>query len=282
MKSRKIEESVLKLLMIASITMVLAVLAGILVVIVVQGASALNLSMLIQTPQGGYYLGKEGGVANAIVGSLCLAFGASLLSFLLGLPIAFALQKEYISRRLAQITRLSLDILWGTPSIVYGAFGFIIMVYLGLRASLLGGIIALTLLMLPIMVRSIDEVIRMTPPELKEASYAMGATRIETTFKVVLRQALPGMITGVLLAFGRGIGDAASILFTTGYTDYIPRSLFDPVASLPLAVFFQVATPIPEVQQRAYASALILLIIVLLISVVSRLLSHRYSRHIIR
>src|SRR5208337_5003844 len=117
--------------MIASITMVLAVLAGILIVIVVRGASALNLSMLIQTPQGGYYLGKEGGVANAIVGSLCLAFGASLLSFLLGLPIAFALQKEYIGRRLAQITRLSLDILWGTPSIVYGAFGFIIMVYLG-------------------------------------------------------------------------------------------------------------------------------------------------------
>lgn len=156
------------------------------------------------------------------------------------------------------------------------------MVYLGLRASLLGGIIALTLLMLPIMVRSIDEVIRMTPPELKEASYAMGATRIETTFKVVLRQALPGMITGVLLAFGRGIGDAASILFTTGYTDYIPRSLSDPVASLPLAVFFQAATPIPEVQQRAYASALILLIIVLLVSVVSRLLSRRYSRHIIR
>ncbi len=268
--------------MIVSITMVLAVLAGILIVIVVRGASALNLSMLIQTPQGGYYLGKEGGIANAIVGSLCLAFGASLLSFLLGLPIAFALQKEYIGRRLAQITRLSLDILWGIPSIVYGAFGFIIMVYLGLRASLLGGIIALTLLMLPIMVRSIDEVIRMTPLELKEASYAMGATRIETTLKVVLRQALPGMVTGVLLAFGRGIGDAASILFTAGYTDYIPRSLFDPVASLPLAVFFQVATPIPEVQQRAYASALILLIIVLLVSVVSRLLSRRFSKHIVR
>ena len=268
--------------MIASITMVLAVLAGILVVIVVRGAPALNLGMLVQTPKGGYYLGKGGGVANAIIGSLCLAFGASLLSFLCGLPIAFALQKEYIGRRPAQITRLSLDILWGTPSIVYGAFGFIVMVYLGLRASLLGGIIALTLLMLPIMIRSIEEVIRMTPPELKEASYAMGATRIETTFKVVLRQALPGMITGILLAFGRGIGDAASVLFTTGYTDYIPRSLLDPVASLPLAVFFQVATPIPEVQQRAYASALILLIIVLLISVVSRLLSRRYSRHIVR
>ena len=282
MKPRKLEESVFKVLMIASITLVLSVLAGIIIVIVVRGASSLNLSMLIQTPEGGYYLGKGGGIANAIVGSLYLAFGASLLSSLLGLPIAFALQKEYLGRRLAHVTRLSLDILWGTPSIVYGAFGFIIMVYLGLRASLLGGIITLALLMLPIMTRSIEEVIRMTPPELKEISYALGTTRIETTIKVVLRQALPGIVTGILLAFGRGIGDAASILFTAGYTDYIPRSLFDPVASLPLAVFFQVATPIPEVQNRAYASALILLVIVLLISLGSRLLSRRCSRHIVK
>jgi phosphate transport system permease protein len=281
-KSRKIEEFVFKVFMIASIVLVLGILAGIVIVIVLRGASSLNLAMLIQTPEGGYYLGKGGGIANAIVGSLYLAFGALLLSSLFGLPIAFALQKEYLGRRLAHMTRLSLDILWGTPSIVYGAFGFIIMVYLGLRASLLGGIITLALLMLPIMIRSIDEVIRMTPPELKEISYAMGTTRIETTLTVVLRQALPGMMTGVLLAFGRGIGDAASILFTAGYTDYIPRSLFDPVASLPLAVFFQVATPIPEVQQRAYASALILLVIVLLISLASRLLSRRYSRHIVR
>jgi phosphate transport system permease protein len=281
-KSRKIEESIFKVLMIASITLILCILAGIIIVIVVRGAPSLKLSMIIQTPEGGYYLGKGGGIANAIVGSLYLAFGASLLSFLFGLPIGFALQKEYLGRRFAHMTRLSLDILWGTPSIVYGAFGFIIMVYLGLRASLLGGIITLSLLMLPIMIRSIEEVIRMTPSELKEISYALGTTRIETTLTVVLRQALPGIVTGVLLAFGRGIGDAASILFTAGYTDYIPRSLFDPVASLPLAVFFQVATPIPEVQQRAYASALILLVIVLLVSITSRLLTQRFSRHIVR
>jgi len=216
------------------------------------------------------------------VGSLYLAIGASFISFLLGLPIAFALQKEYLGRRLAWITRLSLDILWGTPSIVYGAFGFIVMVYFGFSASLLGGIIALALLMLPIMIRSMEEVVRMIPPDLKEITYALGTTRIEATLSVVWRQVLPGMVTGILLAFGRGIGDAASILFTAGYTDYIPRSLFDPVASLPLAVFFQIATPIPEVQDRAYASALILLLIVLLVSVVSRLLSRRFSRHIIR
>ena len=282
MDARKVEETIFKGLMIASLALVLSVLAGIILVILLRGASSLTLSMLIQTPKGGYYLGKEGGIANAIVGSLYLAFGASVLSFLLGLPIAFALQKEYLGRRLAWITRLSLDILWGTPSIVYGAFGFIVMVYFGFRASLLGGIIALALLMLPIMTRSIEEVIRMIPPELKELTYALGATRIETTLTVVLRQALPGIVTGVLLAFGRGIGDAASILFTAGYTDYLPRSLLDPVASLPLAVFFQVATPIPEVQDRAYSSALILLLIVLVVSLGSRLLSRRFSKHIIR
>jgi phosphate transport system permease protein len=282
LRLRKLEETFFKGLMIASVSTVLALLVGIILVITLRGASSLNLSMLIQTPKGGYYLGKEGGIANAIVGSLYLSLGATFLSFLLGLPIAFALQKEYTGRHLSNITRLALDILWGTPSIVYGAFGFVVMVYFGLRASLAGGIIALTLLMLPIMTRSIEEVIRMIPLELKETSYALGSTRIETTLKVIFRQALPGITTGILLAFGRGIGDAASVLFTAGYTDHIPRSLSDPVASLPLAVFFQVATPIPEVQQRAYASALILLVIVLFVSVFSRLLSRRFSRHIVR
>jgi phosphate transport system permease protein len=282
MKRRKLEESVFKGLMIVSVSIVVAVLVAIVLVIALRGASSLSLSMLIQTPKGGYYLGKGGGIANAIVGSLYLSLGATILSFLLSLPIAFALQKEFTGRHLANVTRLALDILWGTPSIVYGAFGFVVMVTLGLHASLLGGIIALTLLMLPIMTRSMEEVIRMIPLELKETAYALGATRIETTLRVVFRQALPGIMTGILLAFGRGIGDAASILFTAGYTDYIPRSLFDPVASLPLAVFFQVATPIPEVQQRAYASALILLVIVLVVSVASRLLGRRFSRHIVR
>lgn len=282
MKRRKLEEKIFKGLMLSSLILVLAVLSGIVVVIVIRGASSLNLAMLTQTPKGGFYLGKEGGILNAIVGSFYLAIGATLLSTLLSLPIAFALQKEYTGNRLANLTRLALDVLWGIPSIVYGAFGFVIMMYLGLRASLFGGIIALSFLMLPIMTRSMEEVIRMIPIELKETAYALGTTRLETTLAVVLRQALPGIITGVMLAFGRGIGDAASILFTAGYTDYIPRSIFDPVASLPLAVFFQIGTPIPEVQQRAYASALILLILVLVVSLVARLLNARYSKNIIK
>ncbi len=282
MRARRLEETVFKGLMLASLGLVLLVLLAIIVVVVARGASSLSLSMIIQTPKGGYYLGKEGGIANAIVGSLYLALGGSALALLISLPTALALQREYTSRRLATLTRLCLDALWGTPSIVYGAFGFVIMRYLGLSASLLGGILALSLVMLPIMARAMEEAVRMVPLQLKEISYATGATRLETTVAVVFKQALPGVVTAFVLAFGRGIGDAASILFTAGYTDYIPRSLMDPTASLPLAVFFQLGTPFPEVQSRAYASALIHMIIVLVASLGARLLGRRFSKHIIK
>jgi phosphate transport system permease protein len=281
-RARRLEEAVFKGLMLASLGLVLLVLVAIIIVVVVRGASSLSLAMIFQTPKGGYYLGKEGGIANAIVGSLYLAIGGSALALLLSLPTALALQRDYTGRRVATITRLSLDALWGIPSIVYGAFGFVVMRYLGLSASLLGGILALSLVMLPIMARAMEEAVRMVPLQLKEISLATGATRLETTMAVVLRQALPGIITAIVLAFGRGIGDAASILFTAGYTDYIPHSLLDPAASLPLAVFFQLGTPYPEVQRRAYAAALILLIIVLLASLGARLLGLRFSKHIIK
>lgn len=255
----------------------------ILATILIKGLPALSWEMFTQAPKGGYYLGGEGGILNAILGSLCLAGGATALAFGLSLAIALYLQPEYLGRsRLAQFIRFALDVLWGVPSIVYGAFGFTVMVLLGLRASLLGGIIALALLVLPVMARAMDEVIRAVPPELKESSYALGATRLETSLKVVLRQALPGLSTAVLLAFGRAIGDAASVLFTAGYTDSLPSSLLRPVASLPLAVFFQLGTPFPKVQQRAYAAAVVLTVIVLVISLLSRLLTRRLARHIMK
>ena len=201
---------------------------------------------------------------------------------LLSLPVALYLETYARGSRWANGVRMALDVLWGVPSIVYGAFGFALMLALGLRASLLGGILALALLELPIMTRAMDEVIRMMPFDMEQASYALGATRLETALKVILRQMLPGITTALLLAFGRGIGDAASVLFTAGYTDRLPSSLLRPVASLPLAVFFQLGTPFPEVQQRAYASALVLTVIVLAISLGSRWLASRLGGHVIR
>ncbi len=269
--------------MIASSLMILSSLVLILLTVVVKGLPAINLAMLTQTPKGGYYLGKEGGILNAIVGSLYLTVGATFLAILISLPVVLYLNVYANKRsRLVVFTRFSLDVLWGVPSIVYGAFGFTIMIFLGLRASLLGGIIAVSLLILPIMSRAMDEVIRMVPEELLETSYALGATRLETAFKVVVRQALPGIMTAVLIASGRGIGDAASVIFTAGFTDSIPYSLFRPAATLPLAIFFQLGTPFPEVQERAYASALILTVMILIISIVARILTTRFSRHILK
>jgi phosphate transport system permease protein len=282
MRRRKVEETLFKMLMIGSTVVVLGSLVLILATVIWRGLPALNLAMVTQTPKGGYYLGKEGGILNAIVGSLYLAGGATVLSLVISLPIALYLQIYAARSRRAELARLACDVLWGVPSIVYGAFGFIIMLWLGLRASLLGGIIALALLELPIMVRGMDETIAMVPLALKEASYALGATRLETALKVIVRQTMPGLLTAVLLAFGRGIGDAASVLFTAGYTDRLPDSLFGPAASLPLAVFFQLGTPFPAVQERAYASALVLTIIVLGLSLISRGLTKRFTKHIIR
>jgi len=279
---RKLEENFFKILMMASTFIVVGSLFAVFAVVVWKGAPALNLSMITQTPKGGYYLGKEGGILNAIVGSLYLAGEATALAFVLSLPIALYLH-EYAGRsRFASFIRLSLDVAAGVPSIVYGAVCFIFMLSLGMRASLLWGIIAVALLILPIMTRAMDEVLSMVPSKLREASYALGATKLETALKVVSKQALPGILTAVLLAFGRGIGDAASVLFTAGFSDRIPVSLFDPAATLPLAVFFQLGTPTPEVQQRAYASGLILLILILSFSVASRLLTRKFSKFVVR
>lgn len=279
---RHIEEGFVKTLMILSFIILASALGYILITILIKGLPAMNLDMITKTPQGGFYLGKEGGILNAIIGSLYLAGGATLLAILVSLPLALYLGTYLRRSSWANMVRLAMDILWGIPSIVYGAFGFTIMLALGMRASLLAGILVLALLEFPIMTRAIEEVVRMVPRELEQASYALGSTRLETAVKIVTRQMLPGIVTAILLAFGRAIGDAASVLFVAGFSDHIPTSLFQPVASLPLAVFFQLGTPFPEVQQRAYASALILTAIVLLISFGSRWLSNRLGRNIIK
>jgi phosphate transport system permease protein len=281
-----IEDLVMRILMVLACTLLVVVLAGILVSIFLKGYPALNLDLITKTPQGGFFLGGEGGILNAIVGSLLLAFGGTVLALLISLPIAFGINVyttgSPAAARLASFFRLTLDVLWGIPSLVYGAFGFTIMIALGLRASLGAGILVLTLLEIPIMVRAMDEVMRLVPEDLNFAALGIGATRLEAARGVLVRQTLPGLVTAVLLAFGRGIGDAASVLFTAGFSDRIPTSLNSPAASLPLAVFFQLGSPFPEVRARGYATALILTLVILLISVISRLLARRLSRNVVK
>jgi len=282
MDPRVLEQRFFRGLMYISLAIVLGSLLLVFAVIAWRGAGALSIAMLTQVPQGGYYLGKEGGVLNAIVGSLYLAGGAILLATAISLPTAWFLQNLKKQSKAASAVRMILDISAGIPSLIYGAFVFLVMILLGARASLFWGIVTVGIFIVPLLTRAMDEVMQMVPARLSEASLSMGATRLETIFHVVTRQALPGLITAILVAFGRGIGDAASVLFTAGYTDSIPASLSDPVATLPLAIFFQLGTPFPAVQQRAYACGIILLVIVLVISIGSRYLSRRFTRYVLK
>lgn len=280
---RKLEERTFYFLMLLSVASLAVILLAILTSIFLKGIPYMSWEMISQTPKGGYYFGREGGVLNAIIGSLYLSSGAVLLALVFSLPLALAMNIHMrTSKKTVNSIRFILDLLWGIPSIVYGAFGFTLMIYLGIKASLLAGIITVGLFIMPIMVRGMDEVMKNVPLGLLESAFSLGSTRMEVAFKVMVRQTLPGIVTAVLLAFGRGIGDVASVLFTTGYTDNIPTSLTQQTATLPLAVFFQLGSPIPEVQNRAYASALILTVIILVISITTRLLSSRYHKNSIK
>ena len=281
-RRRHLVEILIKTIMRVSLLLISAVLGLILWTIISRGLPSLSWSMVSQVPQGGYYMGKEGGILNAIIGSAYLALGGTLLAIIISLPIALYLRAYLGETRWAEIIRLSLDILWGIPSIVYGAFGFSLMILLGMRASLLAGIIILALIELPIMTRSMDEVIRRMPADLEQAAFGLGSTRFETAIHVITRQMLPGIVTAILLAFGRGIGDAASVLFTAGYTDRIPTSLMSPTASLPLAVFFQLSSPYAEVRERGYAAALILTIVILIVSCCSRVLAMHLNKYTVK
>ena len=278
-RAQKIEEKVFKGLMILATYFILAILAIIIYSIFEKGFKSISWEIISKSPSGGYYYGKGGGILNAILGSLSLAFGATILALVIGLPVALYINVFLIrKKKLVTVIRFLLDLIWGIPSIVYGAFGFSIMIMIGLQTSLLAGIITVTLFILPIMIRSMDEILRTVPIGLMEASYSLGSNSSETAFKIFTRQSVSGIITAVLLSFGRAIGDAASVLFTAGYTDHLPNSLMEPVATLPLSIFFQLASPVPEVQNRAYASALVLTFIILIVSLFSRGIGKRYHK----
>ena len=282
-KWKRIEEWIFKILSFIAAYSVILILLFLLFVIFRKGAGSLSWDIITSLPKGGYYFGGEGGILNAIVGSLYLSVGATVIAVFIGVPAALFINVQLIRlKRTQEIIRYLLDALWGIPSIVYGVFGFVVMLYFGMNASLIAGIITVALLITPILVRAFDEILKTIPIEMQEAALSLGSTRSETAMRVLFKQGLAGFVTALLLAFGRGIGDAASVLFTAGYTDNIPSTFDEPVATLPLAIFFQLSSPIEEVRQRAYAATVVLTIFILIISISARLLSRRYSKNIIK
>jgi len=188
MKFKFIEEKVAKSVMIVFALLVVGFVVNIIYTILRRGLPALNWDMISKIPAGGYYNGGGGGILNAIMGSLYIVLGSTFLGLLVSIPIVFYLN-VFLKKdsKLAYVARLAFDVMFGIPSIVYGAFAFTIMIYLGMHTSLGGGILVITLLIIPIFIRSMDEVALQLPKDLLDATYALGATKLET-IKVVLRQ----------------------------------------------------------------------------------------------
>lgn len=276
--SKFIEEKVVKALMWVSVSLVILVVASIVCTIFVKGFGSLSWDMVTKVPGRNWNTTDDGGFINAIWGSVIVVAPATLIAMVVSIPVVFYMNLyRRRSNWLSYVARLAYDVLYGIPSIVYGAFAFMIMVMVGMRASVLGGIIVSTLLIIPMFIRNGDEISKSVPDDMIDAAYSLGATKWET-LKVVVRQVLPGMAAATLLAVGKAIGDAAAVMFTAGFSDSMATSLSSPTATLPLAIFNWVTMPDPF-PGRAYAAALVLTVIVLILSLGGRWITNHFTKN---
>jgi phosphate transport system permease protein len=259
-------------LMILAVVVALLPLFFILFDLVVQGAGSLSVAFFTKMPAPAGESG--GGVAHAIVGTLIIVGTASLI----GLPVGIAAGvycAEYPGSRLTWITRFVADVLNGTPSIVVGVFAWAWIVATQKHFSALAGSAALAMLMIPMVLRTTEEMIKLVPNSLREAALALGYPRWRTSLSIVVRTTMPGIVTGSLLAVSRVAGETAPLLFTALGSQYMSLDLDQPMAALPLTVFTYATGPFEEWHRYAWAAALVLILVVFVLSVGARLAIRR-------
>jgi len=254
--------------------MLLAVAAAVLPLILIlgslvaRGAGSLSLSFLTSTPAPVGEVG--GGILHAILGTLTIVGMASLAGVPIGIAAGFYCSESRGSR-LATVTRFVADVLNGTPSIVIGVFAWTWVVVTQKQFSALAGSVALAVLLVPMVMRTTEELLALVPTSLREAALALGYPEWRTSLTVVLRTALPGIVTGSLLAVARISGETAPLLFTALGSEYLSTRLDAPMAALPLLVYKYATGPYPEWHRLAWTSALVLILVVLLLSLLARL-----------
>ena len=259
-------------LMVGAVLVALLPLVFILADLVVKGAGSLSLEFFTETPAPAGETG--GGVAHAIVGTLLIVGTASLI----GLPIGMAAGiycAEFPGSRLTWVTRFVADVLNGTPSIVVGVFAWAWIVATQKHFSALAGSAALSMLMIPLVLRTTEEMVKLVPNSLREAALALGYPRWRTSLAIVVRTTLPGIVTGSLLAVARVAGETAPLLFTALGSQYLSYDLNQPMAALPLTVFTYATGPYEEWHRYAWAAALVLILVVFVLSLGARLATRR-------
>jgi phosphate transport system permease protein len=266
-------------LLYAAVGIIILTLAVILFDIFSKGLPAISWEFLIESPRN---LGREGGIFPAIVGTLYLVAGAIVMSLPIGIGAAIYMTEYTKEGRLTEIIRSGIDLLNGTPSIVFGLFGFSFLVlFLNFGVSLIAGQITLALMVLPTIIRTTEEALKSVPQSVRHGSLALGSTKWQTIYKVVIPPAIPGIITGTILSVGRAAGETAPILFTAVVfsSRFLPSSEFDPVMALPYHLYI-LSTNVPGATENQYGTAVVLVTIVAVIYLFAIFIRNHYQKSV--
>jgi phosphate transport system permease protein len=267
-RRRKIISAMAETLCAVAVIVALLPLAMILFYVIKQGFSSLNWAFFTHMPKP---VGEPGGgMANAIVGTLILIAIAAIFAVPIGCICGIHLA-EYHEQRFSAIVRFAADVLNGVPSIVVGIFAFGLVVLPVKRFSAIAGGVALGMLMIPVVVRTTEELLRLVPSGLREGALALGATRARAVFTVIVPAALPGILTGILVATARVAGETAPLLFTALNNAYFSTNITQPIASLTVQVYTYANSPYDDWHRQAWAGAFLLVMIILTLSIIARL-----------
>jgi phosphate transport system permease protein len=272
---RRALSHIILVLCAASVLLALVPLALVLFYVVTQGITSLNLAFFTEMPRP---VGETGGgMANSIVGSLVVTGLGAAFAIPIGI-MSGIYASEYAGTRLASTVRFAADTLNGVPSIVVGVFVYTIAVLPFQRFSALAGGLALGVMMIPLIMRTTEELLRLVPTTLREGALALGATRARAVFTVVVPAALPGIMTGILLALARIAGETAPLLFTALNNGYWSTDVTQPISTLTVQVFTFAIAPYEDWHRQAWAGALVLVALVLICSLLARIATARMER----
>ena len=265
---RTLFSSVMTVITFVCAALALIPLVAVLSYVLINGGSRLSLDVFTQLPPAPGLSG--GGFGNALVGTLLTVGIASVLSIPFGVLAAIFLAEFYRDTKLAEGINFLTNVLSGVPSIVIGAFAYALVVLSTGKFSAVAGGLALAVLMLPTIVRTATESLEAVPRDFRQAAIGLGATRFQTTLRIVLPAAIPAIITGVMLALARAAGETAPILFTASTSRYWVRSVWEPTATMSRLVFDFATAPYKSQQELAWAGSLVLVALVLVTSILSR------------
>jgi phosphate transport system permease protein len=284
-RRRVVTDKVMRAIVLASIVVALIPLVLTIYYVTKRGISTIDWDFFTTDPTGRSCISENealcppaGGVKSAIVGTITMVALATAIAVPLGIGVALYLVEFGKGTWFAKIVRYFVDVLTGVPSVVFGLFIYIVLVVTQVGGDSFAGwkgAIALSLLMLPIVARAAEVVLNLVPQSLREAALALGAPRWRVVFRVVLPTALPGLITGSLLAVARAAGETAPLLFTAAVAFGTTVNLSERMNSLPVQIFNDIQNPQARIVDRAWASALTIIVLVLLISLLARFISRR-------